>query len=142
MSILEIIILVSCIWFAIVLTGIFAFHIYKTRIKFKAEIIKGHRDLWIFYHENYKDFKDIFDNNSQPEELNEKQSMFLVMLFNQMELVYNTKRYDMLPRTFDYVEDFKNIMSYNIIKKFWKGNRFYRDKSFAKFIDKIINEKK
>ncbi len=142
MSSLEIIILVSFIWFSIVLTGFFAFHICKTRIKFKSEIIKGHRDLWIFYHENYNDFKDIFDNNSQPEELNEKQSMFLVMLFNQMELVYNAKKYDMLPRTFDFVDDFKDIMSYNIIKKFWKGNRLYRDKSFAKFIDKIINEKK
>lgn len=59
-----------------------------------------------------------------------------------MELIYNAKRYDMLPRTYDYVDDYKGIMANKAIKKFWEKNRIYRDKSFARCIDKLLKEEK
>ena len=142
MSTLKIILLVAFAWFVIMTMAIFAFHIFKTKLMFKSELVKGHRDLWIFYHENYDDLKEIFSDNTKAIEINQKQSIFLVMLFNHMELSFKLKQCDMLPRTGGYGKDYKGAMSNKTIRKFWEKNRIYRDKSFARCIDKLLNEEK
>lgn len=140
MTTLEIILVVFGAWFALMTMGIFAFVIYRSKIKAQGELVKGHREIWIYYDDNYDALKDIFDNDKK-EPLTRKQHMFLVMLFNHMELAYNMKKYDMLSRKISNKEDFKDIFANNSVCEFWAKNRVFRDKAFAKYIDDKILEK-
>ncbi len=91
MGAMEIILIVFFAWIVLNLTAVFAFWILKTRVNLQGELVKGHREIWMYYHDNYDALKDIFDNDKK-EPLTEKQHMFLVMLFNHMELAYNMKK--------------------------------------------------
>jgi len=140
MTTLEIILIVFGVWFALMTMGIFTFVICRSKIKAQAELVKGHREIWMYYHDNYDALKDIFDNNVK-EPLTSKQHMFLVMLFNHMELAYNMKKFDLLARTIRNKEDFQDIFTNNSVGEFWEKNRVFRDKAFARYIDKVILEK-
>ena len=138
MTILEIILIALGIWLILFVCAVFTFYILKTKAKFKQDVARGHRELWIFYHQQYEDLKDIFDKATKREELTEKQYIFLSMLFNHMEMCYKFKQYDMLPRDLSLKDDFKDIMSYPLIKKYWIQTNQFRDRGLVEYINKII----
>ena len=140
MTTLEITLIALSVWIVLFSCSLFAFYVLKTKILMDKEIIKSHRELWQYYFANYDELKDIFSksNSKIKTELSDKKYMFLVMLFNHMELVFKTKKYDMLPRDLSIKEDMADILSNSIIKDFWAVNKQFRSKSFVKFIDKLI----
>ncbi len=122
--------------FAIILIAFLILFTMKTKLQFKATLVKGHRELWMFYQKNEDELKEIFNKESK-NKLTPIQNRFLVMLFNHMELSYKMNEYQLLPCT-NYKQDFKHLMSNNLIKTFWEQNKIYRNKGFKKLIDNSL----
>ena len=133
-----VLLVILCVITLLLAVGLVFAFIYA-RTKLTKQVIDNHRQLWIYYNDNFSDLGVIFDNAQKTKGLTEKQSMFLVMLFNHLQVLYQMKRVGLLAG-FTLNEDVKDILSYKTVVEFWETNKKFRNKKFVSFVDGYLTK--
>lgn len=136
MTTFEIVLTVILVWAALFACGMAAFHITKTKLSFKEKMCKAHREIWMYYQNNIDKLSHLYDDTDEKPNADERQ--FLTFLFIHMELAFQLKRYDMVPRASKIKNDWKKLFSHKKIRAYWEMTKQFRPDSMVKFVEKSI----
>lgn len=137
MNTLEIILVVFFTWAALFACGISAFHIVKTKLDFKERMCKAHREIWMYYQNNIDKLNHLFDDDDK---ITNEENQFLTFLFIHVELAFELKKCDMIPRDSKYKQDWKECIKHKKFRKYWEATKQYRPDKMVKYFDKLIND--
>ena len=106
-------------------------------------LVQNHRELWTFYYNNMDELEELFNPNAKVRDLTEKERTIATMLTTHVECAFSLRKFDLvITENKEAVNlDIASTYSLPLMRKYWESAKKYRSKSFASYVNKLINKK-